>query len=35
MGIEWRNADEALQCARLTRKLLEWLLRSITLSPSS
>jgi hypothetical protein len=34
-SIEWRNAAEALQRAQLTRKLLEWLLRSIALSPSS
>lgn len=25
-SIEWRNADDALQRARLTRKLFEWLL---------
>ena len=34
-SIEWRNAEEALQGARLMRRLLEWLLPSISPSLAS
>ena len=34
-SIEWRNALEALQRARLTRSILEWLVRSNTPSRNS
>lgn len=34
-SIEWRNAEEALQRARLMRRLLEWLLPSISPSLAS
>jgi hypothetical protein len=34
-SIEWRNAEEALQRARVMRRLLEWLLPSIAPSPAS
>ena len=34
-SIEWRNAVETLQRTRIMRRLLEWLLSSITSSPTS
>jgi len=34
-SIEWRNTVETLQRIRVMRRLLEWLLPSIVLSPTS
>ena len=34
-SIEWRNAVESVQRTRIMRRLIEWLLRSTALSPTS